>query len=283
MKTNKNKALLSILLSFTVIACTSEQKIQGYVEARFTYISANFQGILYRLWVERGATIRKGQPLVTLDPQPQSANLKQAQAALNEALAEQKRARVNAENSKLRYQRRQALFNRNAIDQESLDDARTACNDALETLNKATEAVREAQGRVDEAQWSSRQKTIYALQPAFVYDTYVRQSEIVPAGKQIMSLLMPSEIYLIFYVTEPQLSSIVIGDRIKHNCDAYGKLIYSKITYISPEAEYTPPVLYGEEYRSKLLYRVEAKPLSLKDMHCLHPGQPINIFLPKGQ
>ena len=50
------------------------------------------------------------------------------------------------------------------------------------------------------------------------------------------------------------------------------------ITFISPQSEYTPPVIYSNENRSKLVFLVIAKP-SVEEATELHPGQPLEVSL----
>jgi len=50
------------------------------------------------------------------------------------------------------------------------------------------------------------------------------------------------------------------------------------ITFISPQNEYTPPVIYSNENRSKLVFMVIAKP-SVQTTAELHPGQPVEVTL----
>ena len=59
-------------------------------------------------------------------------------------------------------------------------------------------------------------------------------------------------------------------------CDGCGAPIAAKITFISSQAEYTPPVIYSKESRSKLVFLVEARP-DPKDAARLHPGQPVDV------
>ena len=49
-----------------------------------------------------------------------------------------------------------------------------------------------------------------------------------------------------------------------------------KVSYISPHAEYTPPVIYSKESRNKLVFMVEAvfDPATAAK---LHPGQPVDV------
>ena len=49
----------------------------------------------------------------------------------------------------------------------------------------------------------------------------------------------------------------------------------AQVTFISPQAEYTPPVIYSRENRSKLVFLVEARPDEPNP--ALHPGLPVEV------
>jgi len=48
--------------------------------------------------------------------------------------------------------------------------------------------------------------------------------------------------------------------------------------YISPQVEYTPPVIFSQENRAKLIFMVEAV-FDQPDVNRLHPGQPVEVRL----
>jgi len=64
-------------------------------------------------------------------------------------------------------------------------------------------------------------------------------------------------------------SKVVVCD----NCPAD---LAATISFISPQAEYTPPVIYSESIRAKLVYLVEARPLP-EQAAMINPGQPIAV------
>lgn len=240
---------LAIIL---LTACGRQYEEQGYVEGRFRYIAPNYSGILKELLVQRGAQVQAGQTLFVLDPQPESDALKQAEAKL--------------ELAKITLERRQSLIAKHAVQQEALD---TALSD-----------YKQAEAALMQAQWSQKQKTMSAPNAAFVFDTYFLPGELVPAGKPVLSLLAPQDIKVVFFVPEPELGSIQIGQKIVVNCDGC-KSVNAKISFISPQAEYTPPVIYSEDRRAKLVYRIEALPAKLEDAVKLHPGQPVKVRVTK--
>jgi HlyD family secretion protein len=77
-------------------------------------------------------------------------------------------------------------------------------------------------------------------------------------------------------VPEPRLADVHIGDEVKLRCDNCPADFVATISFISPQAEYTPPVIYSESSRSKLVYMVEARP-PRERAALINPGQPIAV------
>jgi HlyD family secretion protein len=109
-----------------------------------------------------------------------------------------------------------------------------------------------------------------------VVDTLYRQGEWVAAGAPVVSLLPPENVKVRFFVPEPRLGAITVGDEVHVRCDACGPDLSAVISYVSPDAEYTPPVIYSREMRAKLVYLVEAEP---RQPTALRPGQPVDVTL----
>ena len=127
-----------------------------------------------------------------------------------------------------------------------------------------------------QTQWTKEQKIIAAPVDAIVFDTYYRLGEYTIANQAILSLLAPGNIKAIFFVSEPDVKKLNLGDTVSvANGDAH-RWYAAKISFISPSAEYTPPVIYSEQTNAKLIYRVEAEFSSQVAYH-LHPGQPITV------
>jgi HlyD family secretion protein len=107
-----------------------------------------------------------------------------------------------------------------------------------------------------------------------VVDTYYRSGEMVPAGSAVLSLLPDGALRVRFFVPEPSLPSIRIGAPVRVTCDACSGPLEATVSYVSPKPEYTPPVVYAGDARSKLVFLVEARSTALQG---LHPGQPLDV------
>lgn len=242
--------LLSCLL---LSACTSHHKLHllGYIEGRFVYLSSPVSGQLIQLAVQKGETVSTNQLAFRLDPEPESSQLKSAQADL-------------LYTGKM-LERNQELRKTGAIGEAALDFSRQQHEIALR--------------KVTQFQWMVTEKTQHFAQDGFVQDTLFRQNEFVPAGKPVIQFLPPANRILIFFVPETQLSQIKMGQVVTFTRDGSKKSISASINYIASQAQYTPPVIYSKDSREKLVYWVEAKidPAVVKTMN---PGQPVEVSIP---
>jgi HlyD family secretion protein len=105
-----------------------------------------------------------------------------------------------------------------------------------------------------------------------------REGEWVPAGSPVLRMLPPENVKVRFFVPQTLVGALAIGQNVVLHCDGCTANVPAKITFISPEAEYTPPIIYSNETRSKLVFMIEARPAPDKAVG-LHPGQPVEVRL----
>ena len=141
---------------------------------------------------------------------------------------------------------------------------------ALEAEVKAREAT------LAKAAWDLSQKQQSAQQAGVVNDTLYRAGERVEAGRPVVSLLPPANIKVRTFVPETRLTTLHVGDAVKIHLDGAAEVLTAKVSFIAPQAEYTPPVIYSQENRSKLVFMIE---LRFDDAVAakLHPGQPVDV------
>lgn len=312
-----NALYIFLLWIFLLLgSCTKHHVIlQGYIEGDLTNISSAFGGDLKVLNVTRGDRVKANQLLFKLDPEPEQSILFAAQAKHAEVelnlqnliegqrstiiagiTAQLEQAKAELTFAKQTLDRYKNLVVKNAIDKASYDRAVSDYNakqqkvsEISANLNEAKQGARkyliEAQKQtvqsarldVQKYRWQLEQKIKYVAKAGFVFDTFFTVGEYVPAGQSVVSLLTPDNIYIVFYIPERFLSSIHLKQLLHFNCDGCKKEM-GRIYYISPKAEYTPPVIYSRESRDKLVYRIEADILNNKAV-LFHPGQPVEVEL----
>ncbi|WP_218280098.1 HlyD family efflux transporter periplasmic adaptor subunit [Verrucomicrobium spinosum] len=109
-------------------------------------------------------------------------------------------------------------------------------------------------------------------------DTLYEAGEWIPAGTPVVTLLPPANVKIRFYVPETQLARLTKGASVAIHMDGSAP-VQATISFISNQAEYTPPVIYSRETREKLVFLCEARPQAA-DAPRLHPGQPVEVHLP---
>ncbi len=138
------------------------------------------------------------------------------------------------------------------------------------------DAVEAAQAAVEMAEWRLSQRRVTSPVAARVADVLARPGETIATGAPVVSLLPPGNIFARFFVSETELANIHYGDTVTLTCDGCQPNFPATISFISPRAEYTPPVIYSEASRAKLVYTVEARPPPDRAA-LLNPGQPVVV------
>ncbi|WP_286758313.1 HlyD family secretion protein, partial [Ralstonia sp. RL] len=138
--------------------------------------------------------------------------------------------------------------------------------------------LKAAQAQLAQAEWRLAQKTQRMPVAGEVADVLYREGEFVPAASPVVSLLPPQNIKLRFFVAEPVLPALKLGQDVTVSCDGCQGPIPATISYLSSAPEYTSPLIYSKENRASLVFMIEARPLPGYAQR-LHPGQPVEIRL----
>lgn len=272
---------LLIFLSLTIInliGCSQNEnsEVQGYIEGRYIYVATSVSGILNKLLVARGAFVKKGDLLFLLEQEPESDIYSSSEENLKQSIAARDAIAANLAYAKITYERYKVLVPQRAVDQAQLDNAKSVFNATTAQLAQANATIASSAADLSKSKWTLNQKEIFAPTDSIVFDTYYRIGEYTVANQAILSLLAPADIKAIFYVPEETLSFCKLGNKVTIRCDRCKKAYTAKISFISPTAEYTPPVIYSEQTNSKLIYRIEAEFLK-QEAFDMHPGQPIYV------
>lgn len=278
---NYHAYLIFFLLLLNSCSSHPQKEAQGYIEGRYTYVATSVSGVLKELLVARGNQVKRGQTLFVLEEQPESDAYQAAIENLHQSVSARDAITANLAYAKITFERNKILVPKRAIEQAALDNARSNYEALRAQLAQSNANIAQAEADVAQAKWKKEQKIIYAPIDAIVFDTYYRLGEYTLANQAILSLLAPADIKAIFYISEKYLGSIQLGDKISVRCHGCTKNYSGQISFISPSAEYTPPVIYSNETSSKLIYRIEAEFAPNEAVH-LHPGQPVIVtYMPR--
>jgi HlyD family secretion protein len=314
---NRRGLTLAITLALAACGAKAPSGWQGYAEGEFVLVAAPSAGRLEKRFVERGTQVEAASPLFVLEQENEKAARQEAQQRLANAqarMANLEGARRNQEIEAIRAQQREAvaardlsaeqlaqqqrLFASKFVSQAAVDAARASYQRDVARVAEATAQLTNARQPVGrdkeiaaaaadvEAQravlaqsdWRLAQRAVQSPAKALVQDTFFNVGEWVQSGSPVVSLLPPGSVKLRFFVPETDLPRVGPGAMVQATCDGCPAPIRAKVSFVSRQAEYTPPIIYSREQRSRLVFLVEAKP-EPADAARLKPGQPVDVTL----
>ncbi|CAN5233224.1 HlyD family efflux transporter periplasmic adaptor subunit [soil metagenome] len=288
------------------------QPLSGYIEGEPIYLAAPASGTVEALYVREGDRVQAGGQTFLIDPGVQQAQERGAAAAVEAARAraddlrkgqreqelevfdaELAAAQAQLREAEASYARIEPLVRRGIYAPARLDRERAARDTARaqveavrrrrqvgalggreDALRAADQQIVQAEGGLSEAEVRLRTLSPRAPTEARVEEIFYRQGEFAPANQPIMALLPDNEVKLRFFVPERDLARYRPGAVVRFSCDSCGPPRTARITWISPRPEFTPPILYSQGSRDRLVFMIEAAP---DNPRTLQPGLPVDV------
>jgi HlyD family secretion protein len=292
----------------------------GTIEATEVDIRSEASGKILALHFDEGNWVKKGDVIAEIDHEKLDFELAQAKAQLAEAEAhltllikglrdkEVERAheaflesKVLLKDSKREYKRIQKLYDEGVVDLGSRDKTEAAFESAQkryeiarknyeiamegsrkeeiqagEAVKKAAEAqVKLVKRRIEDA-------TVTIPIDGVISERYVELGELVSVGSLVATVIDLKHPWVMTYVSERNLGKVKLGQEGKVMVDSFpDKEFTGKVTYISPEAEFTPKNIQTKEERVKLVFGVKIE-VDNPDQE-LKPGMPADAVIETGE
>jgi HlyD family secretion protein len=264
-----------LLLLLLVGSCgrNEERGWLGYAEGDTAFVSAPQAGWISKMTVNRGDWVDQGRLLFRLDDTHETAARDQALANIGEAEAELAQERANLQYTQTEVTRQTGLARAHAGVPATLDQVVASNRQSKSRIAQLENQIKQMQAGLADASYQLSQRSVIARTRGHVQDVFFRPGEYAPAMTPIVSLLPPENVFVRFFVPEKEFAQIHLGQRVAISCDGCPNQV-ARITFIANREEFTPPVIYSLDNRSKLVFKIEARlPGGLK----LNPGQPVSV------
>jgi len=301
--------------SYLFAACSSQPLAVGYVEGEFVQLAPLEVAQVQSVMVKRGDRVEPDKPIALTEETDAKIAVAQAEAALAQAQAQLadlqvgkrpdeiavleasvRTANAQADDARRTLLRTQDLTKRGVMTQAQLDDAKTSVEVAEASINQsmanlavgrlparpeeikaAENAVKSAAAQLDSARWHLTKRTIVAPAAGRITDVIRNPGDTAGPTAPVLTMLPDGAVKLKVYIPEAKFSSVRVGDLLSVRCDGCAADLKAKVSYVSPDPEFTPPVIYSLETRQKLVYLVEAHPVDPASP--LQPGQIVDVDL----
>jgi HlyD family secretion protein len=278
-------------------------------------VSAKVAGRIERLRADEGARVAAGDTIAMIDASDYELQRNAAQAAVARAQAqlammisgardediEQARSRVReaaatATLTSTNLSRMESLSESGSATQQQLDEAvasaeraaaaRASAEEALAKLLRGNrkEEIRMAQAQVDQAlaelglaERSVAECSVTSPLSGTVATKVAEAGEIVGVGSPIVSVTDLGDAWLSIYIAENRLAGVTVGDSAYVMVDGDAQAYPGVVSFISPEAEFTPRDVQTPDERAKLVYRVK---IALENPDgTFKPGMPADGYI----
>lgn len=246
----------------------------GRLEATLVDVSAKEALRVREIRVQEGAVVKPGEVLVQLDTATLQSELATAQktvAVAEERLAVAKaaiaRQRSELELAEIELARSSRLIKDKAGSQRDLDERRAKRQTAQASLTEAEATLQTAEGQVKVArsdaetvQTRINDATLKSPVVGRVLHRLAEPGEVLPAGGKALTLVNLGDVYMEIFLPSDQAASAAIGAEGRITLDyAPHRVIPGTVSFVSPEAQFTPKQVETRSEREKLMFRVKVQ------------------------
>lgn len=268
--------ILALLVLMSCDGNTDKSDAYGNFEIEETIVSSEMAGKLIRFSIELGDRVKKDALLAIVDTTQFGLQLKQIEAQKQAVATKKVNVRAQLEvlkeqigNLKITQERINRMFNDKAATQQQVDDVNgqmrvmekqlksqetqfLSINSELNVLSTQIELIKDKLKRC----------IVSSPLTGIVLEKYIELGEIAVPGKAVVKLGDLSELDLRVFVSGAQLPNIKLGQQVEVLIDEdekHNQSLTGVISWISPEAEFTPKIIQTKEERVKMVYAVKVK------------------------
>jgi len=288
----------------------------GTVEAVEVTIGNKIPGQVLEVVPREGNLVKVGDVVARIDHADLDLEMERARAGVRAAMAqltllrrgprkqevrraEQLVAQAKAAlgNARTNYQRAQELLNKKVLPQSKVDSARAqvdvlqaqhnAAQEGLSVLRAGSrlEQLHMAEANLDQAEMLVRilekkiqDCTVKSPTTGRVVARFLEPGELAGTGMPIVRVADLSEVWIMIYVAETELGRVRVDGPAEIRVDSFpGKAFPGKVTYISPQEEFTPKNIQTKDERVRMVFGVNLAAQNPDES--LKPGMPADVVL----
>ncbi len=285
-------------LCLALAACGDKAAVlHGYAEGKFVMLAPETTGRIKAVAAAEGAHVEADAVLFQLEDTAEQAAFEAARAAAEAAGAryddaaaggrqqeiaaardQLQQARATADRARKDQTRAQELFNSGNTPKAQLDAAIAAAETANarvaelrqrltlvelpareDQLRSLTAGAREAAARAQGAADALRRRAVMAPAAGKVERLVRHAGDLASPTMPVVRFLPDGQMIAVLYIPAPRLAQTPVGTRLAITCDGCPADARAEITMIAGEPEFTPPVIYSDAERARLVFRAEAR------------------------
>jgi HlyD family secretion protein len=244
----------------------------GRIESVQVDVTTKEPGRVYKILVREGDMVHSGQVLAKMDTVTLEAELARTEATVaeEEAKAIEVDASIAKAESQLKldqieYDRTRALYDRKAATRSEYDLKQTLVKTSSATLdgekaklNTARKSVEAAKAEVAHVRSRIADMTLHSTVDGRVLYRLAEEGEVLGSGGKVLTLVNLGDVYMEIYLPAQEAVKAKIGADARIIFDILPEYAArAKVSFVAPEAQFTPKQVETRSERDKLMFRVK--------------------------
>jgi HlyD family secretion protein len=253
--------------------------VSGTIEVDEVHVASRSAGRVEKIFAWEGDTLKPGDPIVQLEASEMKARRDLAAAQINTAKHDVEAQSAQLEFLKADAQRQQDLLRRNTVSPSEAERAMSAAKAQEKNIAAARARVEQALAQLADMDAQIQEMKIVAPTDSILEVLSVKVGDVLPANREVATLILPQRLWVRVYVPEPWLGLIKLNDPVRVRVDSFpGRDFSGAVEQINRKAEFTPRNVQTVEDRIKQVFGVKIRLENKEDT--LRAGMSADIFFP---
>ena len=279
-------SLVRILCAVTVGALAlfagcqrKSDTVSGTIEVDEVHVASRTGGRVEKIFAWEGDTLKAGAVIVQLEASEMKARRELAAAQINTAKHDVEAQSAQLEFLRAEARRQQDLLKRNTVSPSEAERASSAAKAQEMNIAAARARVEQALAQLADMDAQINEMKIVAPADSILEILSVKVGDVLPANREVATLILPDRLWVRVYVPELWLGSIKLNETVRVRVDSHPDRDFSGVVeQVNRKAEFTPRNVQTVEDRIKQVFGVKVR-LDNKDDQ-LRAGMSADIYFP---
>ncbi len=269
-----------LALSLFLAACGNRTNaVSGTIEVDEVHVGPRAAGRVEKIFAQEGDRLRPGQPIVQLDAAELKARRDLAAAQIESAIRD-----ADSQDAQLVFlrddaKRQQDLLKRKVVSPTDAERAGSAARAQEKVLEAGKMRVIQAQAQLADIDAQLAEMRVTAPAESVLEVLSVKVGDVLPANREVATLLLPQHLWVRVYVPEPWLGLIKVGEHVRVRVDSFpDKDFDGTVEQVNRQAEFTPRNVQTVEDRIRQVFGVKIRLPNNDDR--LRAGMSADVYFP---
>ena len=251
--------------------------VSGTIEVDEVHVASRSAGRVEKIFAWEGDALKAGTPIVQLEASELKARRDLAAAQINTAQHDVEAHSAQLEFLKADAQRQQDLLRRNTVSPSEAERAMSAAKAQEKNIAAARARVEQALAQLADMDAQIQEMKIVAPADSILEILSVKVGDVLPANREVATLILPDRLWVRVYVPEPWLGLIKLNDKVRVRVDSHPDRDFTGVVeQVNRKAEFTPRNVQTVEDRIKQVFGVKIRLENKED--ALRAGMSADIF-----